>query len=291
MPTIASNIDFRSRGGRHTAVFGVRPDTSPAGKRIREMLRKQEPSRALPRGGNSQPRADSERAGERSLQTDARNTKSCTLLVADDHPVVLEGLVALINRQSDMQVVAQARNGSEAVEAFFAHCPDIALLDLRMPVMDGVEAISSICEKEPTARLIVVTIYQSEEDIYRALRAGAQGILLKDAPAEEIVECIHAVAQGKTWIPPEVGAKLAKRVTVRELTLREMEVMHAVAKGKSNKEIGVALDISEATVKVHVTHILEKLHASGRTEAIGLAVNRGLVRMDAVCCGMTLNPV
>jgi len=278
MPTIGSNVDFRSRGGRHTAVFGVRPDTSPAGKRIREMVQKHEPSRALPRGGNSQPRPDSERGGERSLQPDARTPK--TLLVADDHPVVLEGLVALINRQSDMQVVSQARNGREAVEIFFAQRPDVALLDLRMPVMDGVEAISAICEKDPAARLIVVTIYQSEEDIYRALRAGAQGILLKDAPAEEIVDCIHAVAQGKTWIPPEVGAKLAKRVTVRELTPREMEVIHAVAKGKSNKEIGVALDISEATVKVHVTHILEKLQASGRTEAIGLAVNRGLVRMD-----------
>jgi len=244
------------------------------------MLQKREHSRALPRGGNSQPRPDSERGGERSLQPDARTPT--TLLVADDHPVVLEGLVALINRQPDMQVVAQARNGREAVEIFLAQPPDIALLDLRMPVMDGVEAISAICEKDPAARLIVVTIYQSEEDIYRALRAGAQGILLKDAPAEEIVECIHAVAQGKTWIPPEVGAKLAKRVTVRELTPREMEVMHAVAKGKSNKEIGVALNISEATVKVHVTHILEKLQASGRTEAIGLAVNRGLVRMDAV---------
>lgn len=280
MPTIGSNVDFRSRGGRHTAVFGVRTDASPAGKRILEMLQKQEHSRALPRGGNSQPRPDSERGGEHSLQPDARTPT--TLLVADDHPVVLEGLVALINRQSDMQVVAQARNGREAVELFLAQTPDVALLDLRMPVMDGVEAISAICEKDPAARLIVVTIYQSEEDIYRALRAGAQGILLKDAPAEEIVECINAVAQGKTWIPPEVGAKLAKRVTVRELTPREMEVMHAVAKGKSNKEIGVALDISEATVKVHVTHILEKLQASGRTEAIGLAVNRGLVRLDAV---------
>ena len=280
MPTIGSNVDFRSRGGRHTAVFGVRPDTSPAGKRIREMLQKQGHSRALPQGGNGQLRADVQRTEEGSTQSDARTPK--TLLVADDHPVVLEGLVALINRQSDMQVVAQARNGREAVEIFLAQRPDVALLDLRMPVMDGVEAIRAICEKDPTARLIVVTIYQSEEDIYRALRAGAQGILLKDAPAEEIVECIHAVAQGKTWIPPEVGAKLAKRVTVRELTPREKEVMHAVAKGKSNKEIGVALDISEATVKVHVTHILEKLQASGRTEAIGLAVNRGLVRMDAL---------
>ena len=280
MPTIGSNVDFRSRGGRHTAVFGVRPDSSPAGKRVRELLQKQDHSRTLRKVGNDQLRADLQRTEERSTQPDARTPT--TLLVADDHPVVLEGLVALINRQSDMQVVSQARNGREAVELFLAQRPDVALLDLRMPVMDGVEAISAICEKDPAARLIVVTIYQSEEDIYRALRAGAQGILLKDAPAEEIVECIHAVAQGKTWIPPEVGAKLAKRVTVRELTPREMEVMHAVAKGKSNKEIGVALDISEATVKVHVTHILEKLRASGRTEAIGLAVNRGLVRMDAV---------
>lgn len=279
MSTIGSNINLRSRGGRHTAVFGVRPDSSPAGKRIRELLQKQGSSQTLRQGANGQLRADLQRTEERSTQSDARTPT--TLLVADDHPVVLEGLVALINRQSDMRVVLQARNGREAVEIFLAQRPDVALLDLRMPVMDGVEAISAICEKDPAARLIVVTIYQSEEDIYRALRAGARGILLKDAPAEEIVECIRAVARGKTWIPPEVGAKLAKRVTVRELTPREMEVMHAVAKGKSNKEIGVALDISESTVKVHVTHILEKLQASGRTDAIGLAVNRGLVRMDA----------
>ena len=279
---MSANLDFHSRGGRHAAPIGVRTDTSPAGKRIRDMLQKHDPSRALPRGGNGHLTPQSQPAGAPSLQRDARSSNSCTLLVADDHPVVLEGLVALINRHSDMQVVAQAHNGREAVEAFFAHRPDVALLDLRMPVMDGVEAIASICEKQPAARLIIVTIYHSEEDIYRALRAGAQGILLKDAPAEEIVQCIHAVAQGKTWIPPEVGAKLARRITVRELTPREKEVMHAVAKGKSNKEIGVALDISEATVKVHVTHILEKLQASGRTEAIGVAVNRGLVRMDAV---------
>jgi two-component system NarL family response regulator len=287
MPTTGSNLDFRSRGGRRTAVFGARTDSNPAGTgiRTREILKKQDHSLALPPSANRQLISDSARLEEmeqRPVQSNAAKTKSFNLLVADDHPIVLEGLVSLINRQSNMQVVAQARNGSEAVEAFFSQRPDIAILDLRMPVMDGVEAITSICKKDPEARLIIVTIYQSEEDIYRALRAGARGIILKDAPAEEIIECIQAVGEGKTWIPPEVGAKLAKRVTVRELTPREMEVMHAVAKGKSNKEIGLALDISEATVKVHVTHILEKLQASGRTEAIGLAVNRGLVRMDAV---------
>lgn len=282
MPTTGNHLDFGSRGGRHTAVFGVRTDSSPAGTRIREILKKQGHSRASPHSPDSRSLSNSARTGERPLQSSTVKTKSFNLLVADDHPVVLEGLVSLINRQSNMQVVAQARNGREAVEAFFSKRPDIAILDLRMPLMDGVEAITSICKKHPEARLIIVTIYQSEEDIYRALRAGAQGIILKDAPAEEIIECIHAVGDGKTWIPPEVGAKLARRVTVRELTPREMEVMRAVARGKSNKEIGVALDISEATVKVHVTHILEKLQASGRTEAIGLAVNRGLVRMDAV---------
>jgi len=282
MPTTGNHLDFGSRGGRHTAVFGVRTDSSPAGTRIREILKKQGHSRVSPHSTDSRSLSNSARTGERPLQSSTVKTKSFNLLVADDHPVVLEGLVSLINRQSNMQVVAQARNGREAVEAFFSQRPDIAILDLRMPLMDGVEAITSICKKHPEARLIIVTIYQSEEDIYRALRAGAQGIILKDAPAEEIIDCIHAVGDGKTWIPPEVGAQLARRVTVRELTPREMEVMRAVARGKSNKEIGVALDISEATVKVHVTHILEKLQASGRTEAIGLAVSRGLVRMDAV---------
>lgn len=284
MPTTGSNLDSRSRGGRHPAGFGVRADSSPAGTRIREILKKPDHSRALPAGANRQSisgPARVEEMEERPVPSNAAKTKSFNLLVADDHPIVLEGLASLINRQPNMRVVAQARNGSEAVEAFFSQRPDIAILDLRMPIMDGVEAITSICKKDPEARLIIVTIYQSEEDIYRALRAGAQGIILKDAPADEIVECIQAVGGGKTWIPPEVGAKLAKRVTVRELTPREMEVMHAVARGKSNKEIGIALDISEATVKVHVTHILEKLQASGRTEAVGLAVNRGLVRMDA----------
>jgi len=206
--------------------------------------------------------------------------KDAAVLLVDDEPDLRSIIAEWFKREGCHVLVAE--DGAEALSVISANQIDVVVSDVRMPVMDGVEAISAICEKDPAARLVVVTIYQSEEDIYRALRAGAQGILLKDAPAEEIVECIHAVAQGKTWIPPEVGAKLAKRVTVRELTPREMEVMHAVAKGKSNKEIGVALDISEATVKVHVTHILEKLQASGRTEAIGLAVNRGLVRLDAV---------
>jgi two-component system NarL family response regulator len=212
--------------------------------------------------------------------SDIGGKESFTVMVADNHPVVREGLVTLINRQPNMRVIAEANNGRQAVEAFFAQRPDIALLDLRMPMLDGIDAVISICEKDRAARIAIVTSYQDEEDIYRALRAGAQGYILKDAPVDQLVECIHAVGAGKTWIPPYVGAKLAKRITDRELTRRESEVLHAVATGKSNKEIGSAFDISEATVKVHMTHILEKLKVTGRTEAINVAVRRGLVRLD-----------
>jgi two-component system NarL family response regulator len=203
------------------------------------------------------------------------------VLVADDHPVVRSGLAWLLGNRSDMQIIGEAKDGREAVEQFSERHPDIALLDLRMPVMDGIQAVAQICEKDPSARLVILTTFQSEEDIYRALRAGAQGYLIKDAPVEELVGCIHAVCEGRSWIPPSVGAKLAKRVTDRELTRREMETMQAIARGKSNKEIGCLFDISEATVKVHVTHILEKLKVTGRTEAINVAVRRGLVEIDS----------
>jgi two-component system NarL family response regulator len=214
--------------------------------------------------------------------TEGAETKvPISILVADDHPVVREGLVALINRRSDMRVVAEASNGRDAVDRFFAQSPDLALLDLRMPIMDGVEAAAAIRQKVPSARLVIITTYERGEDIYRALKAGVQGYLLKDAPVEELVRCIQSVSMGTTWIPPVVGAQLARRVTDRELTPREAEVLHTVVKGKSNKEIGVTLDISEATVKVHVTHILEKLHVTGRTEAINVAIRRGLVDLDS----------
>jgi DNA-binding NarL/FixJ family response regulator len=202
------------------------------------------------------------------------------LLVADDHPAVREGLISLINRQSDMRVVAEAASGTEAVEKFLAVRPDIGILDLRMPDMDGVDAVAAICEREPKARLVVLTSYGTEEDIYRVLRAGAQGYLMKTASREELIECLHAVGSGKSWIPPQVGAKLARRVNDPQLTKREMDVLRAVVAGKSNKEIGVAYNISEGTVKVHMTHILEKLKVTGRTEAINVAAQRGLVRIE-----------
>jgi two-component system NarL family response regulator len=202
-----------------------------------------------------------------------------TVLVADDHPIVREGMVAFIDRQTDMRVVAEASNGHEAVERFMATLPDIGILDLRMPMVDGIEAILTIRRKVPGAHLVVLTSYETEEDIYRALRAGAQGYLFKCCPKEELLECIRAVSSGRSWIPPEVGAKLAKRVVTPDLTRREIDILGALSIGKSNKEIGTLFDISEATVKVHVTHILEKLHVSSRTEAINVAAGRGLVRL------------
>jgi two-component system NarL family response regulator len=215
-------------------------------------------------------------------KSEQATNKVLTVLIADDHPVVREGLAAIIQAQPGMKVIAQASNGQEAMEKFFALRPDIALLDLRMPLMTGVEAVTAICEKEPGARLAILTSYESEEEIYRALRAGAQGYVLKDAPAADLIECIRSMSEGRTWIPPHIGAKLAKRVKGQELTAREMEVLRALVQGKSNKEIGCLLDIAESTVKVHVTHVLEKLKAGGRTEAISVALKRGLIRMDSV---------
>jgi two-component system NarL family response regulator len=203
-----------------------------------------------------------------------------TVLIADDHPVVREGLATMINRRSDMRVVAEAATGREAVEKFLAHSPDIALLELRLPTMDGVEVVMSICERMPAARLVIFTTCKGEEDIYRAVKAGAFGYLLKETPLNEVVECIRAVARGTRWIPPGVAAMLGKRVADRALTARELEVIRVLTSGKSNKEIGTLLDISEATVKVHITHILEKLKATGRTEAINVAMRSGLVHID-----------
>lgn len=202
------------------------------------------------------------------------------ILVADEHPIVREGLAALINRRSDMKVIAEASSGREAVDQFVAQSPDVALLELKLPLMDGIETVKSICEKNPEARLVVFTTHVGEEDIYLTLRAGAFGYLLKSTSLAELIECILAVAQGKRWIPPSVAAQLGKRVQNRGLTPRETQVMRALTTGMSNKEIGSSLNISESTVKVHVTHILEKLKVTGRIEAINVALKRGLVHMD-----------
>jgi two-component system, NarL family, response regulator len=206
--------------------------------------------------------------------------KAIRILIADDHPIVREGLAALLNRANDMEVVAEASNGREALKQFQRCRPDVVLVDLRMPEMDGVDAILAIREQAPEARVIVLTTYDGDEDIYRGLRAGAKAYLLKDAPREELMECIRAVHGGRMWIPPDVAAKLATRMGDDDLTSRELEVLRLMVRGKSNKEIGNNLGVSEGTVKIHVNHILEKLKVSGRTEATAAALKRGIVRLD-----------
>ncbi len=202
------------------------------------------------------------------------------ILIVDDHPVVREGLVALIERREDMTVVGEANNGREAIELFRRFTPDVTLLDLRMPEVDGVTAITGIRELAPTARIIVLTTYDSDEDIYRGLRAGAKAYLLKDTPPQELLDTIRAVHAGQTRIPPEVAAKLAERMTGPELTNRELDVLRLLMAGKSNKQVAAALFISEGTVKTHVNNILGKLGASDRTQAVTTALKRGLVSLS-----------
>jgi DNA-binding NarL/FixJ family response regulator len=201
------------------------------------------------------------------------------LLVVDDHNIVRSGLTALINSEADMAVVAEATNGQQAIELFREHHPDVTLMDLRLPGVGGVEAITTIRKEFPTARIIVLTTYDGDEDIYRALQAGASGYLLKGMFADELIEAIRAVHSGFRRIPPEVAQRLADRMGGPELTAREIEVLNLILKGNSNKEIGAALFISEATVKTHVNNILGKLGASDRTHAATMALQRGIIHL------------
>ncbi len=202
------------------------------------------------------------------------------VLVADDHPIVRRALVDVINNEPDMRVICESGNGRDAVTQAAAEQPDVCLLDLRMPEMDGIEVMKAIQERVPNVRLVIFSSYNTQEDVYRAIEAGAQGYVLKEAPVEDIIASVRAVASGGIWIPQKVGANLAKRVSDQDLTPREREVLRVLAVGKSNKEIGAIFNISEATVKVHVTHILKKLHVSSRAEAITVAAKRGFVRIE-----------
>lgn len=207
------------------------------------------------------------------------NEQLTRILIADDHPVVREGVAALLEREPDLTVIAQASNGKEAVELFRIHQPDIGLIDLRMPQMGGVEAIIAILAEEPDACLVVLTTYDSDEDIYRGLRAGAKGYLLKDAPREQLLECIRSVHQGQSYIPSEVGAKLVERMNSPQLSERERDVLCLMALGKSNQEIGTDLGITLGTVKSHVNKLLHKLQVTDRTQAVLMALKRGIANL------------
>ncbi len=201
------------------------------------------------------------------------------ILVADDHGVVREGLVSLIKRKADMVVIGEASNGREAVDLWKQYRPDVTLLDLRMPELDGVGAIKEIREMDETAHIIVLTTYDGDEDIYRAIKAGAKGYLLKDTAREAVMDCIRRVHGGQTCIPPALASKLAERISGEALSERELEVLRRIAAGKSNKEIGAELFISEGTVKTHVKSIFAKLDVVSRTQAVATATRRGLIQL------------
>jgi two-component system NarL family response regulator len=202
------------------------------------------------------------------------------VLVVDDHALLRTGVANIINQESDLRVVAEASNGLEAVAAFERHRPDVTLLDLRMPVMEGVEAVRQIRERDPNAKVIVLTTYDTDEDISRALKAGAKAYVLKDISADGLIGCIHAVLAGKTYLAPAAAAKLAEGVTRVQLTPRELSTLQLIADGRSNKEIASELRISERTVKTHLGHLFDKLGVTSRTEAVKIATRRGLVRLN-----------
>lgn len=201
------------------------------------------------------------------------------VLIVDDHAIVQQGIAAIIDEESDLTVIGRAMDGIEAIERFRQEQPDVTLMDLRMPRMGGVEAITAICAEFNTARIIVLTTYDGDEDIYRGLRSGAKGYLLKDSKPSELRTAIRAVHKGQQYIPPNVGAKLVERMTNPELTDRELEVLQLVAQGMSNLEISTALGITEGTVKSNMNRILSKLGVKDRTQATIIALKRGIASL------------
>ena len=206
------------------------------------------------------------------------NREKMKVMVVDDHPLMRVGVASIVNARVDMTVVAQAGTGEEAVTLFFRHKPDVTLMDLRLPGMSGVDSIRSIRETNPRARFVVLTTYEGDADIHRALEAGAQGYVIKGMPYQTLVEALQRVHKGGRFLPP-VARALASRMPDSELSAREQEVLSLLASGKSNKDIAASLHITEATVKCHVSAILLRLNVSDRTEAVVTALQRGLVHL------------
>lgn len=208
-----------------------------------------------------------------------KKSRFISVLIADDHPIVREGLVSLIHFEPGLQLVAEAATWPEAIGAALAYRPELAIVDLRMPGMEAADAIMVIREKSPQTQFIVLTSFGGGEDIYRALQAGAKGYLRKEAGRDALTQCIHAVRAGETWIHPSMTARLVDRLQAPDITTRETEILELVAAGKSNKEIGVALGITEGTVKVHVNHIFSKFGVDGRVAATLRALERGILHL------------
>jgi two-component system NarL family response regulator len=207
-------------------------------------------------------------------------TAAIRILIAEDHQVVRQGFIALLNMVDGLTIVAEAANGQQALDLFRKHKPDVTLMDLRMPGMGGVETIAAIRRDFPDARIIVLTTFDGDEDIFRAIQAGARGYLLKGMSVDELIDAIQTVHHGRSKIPPAVAERLAERLSGNALTERETEVLKNIVGGKSNKEIAAALFISEATVKTHINNLLSKLGATDRTQAARIALQRGIVHLD-----------
>jgi DNA-binding NarL/FixJ family response regulator len=201
------------------------------------------------------------------------------IVVADDHFVVRMGLTALVNTEPDLEVVGEAADGAQAVSAFEKHRPDLVLMDLRMPIQDGISATAEIKAKHPNARVLMLTTFDGDTDIHRAMEAGAQGYVLKNSTGDKLIPALRAVAAGQRWIPKEIATRLASRNLFEDLTPRELQVLDQMAKGLANKEIADVLKITGHTVKDHLKSILGKLHVADRTEAVTVAIQRGIIHL------------
>jgi DNA-binding NarL/FixJ family response regulator len=207
------------------------------------------------------------------------NDRQIRVLSVDDHPLLREGIAALVNNQPDMVLVAEAPTGAEAIPLFRQHLPDVTLMDLRLPDMSGIDTLIAIRSDFPEARIIMLTTFEGDVEIHRALEAGARGYLLKNMPPSEILDVIRQVHSGKRRVPPAIASQLAEHMGEEALTEREVEVLRAVADGNRNRDIAEKLFISEETVKVHIKHIMEKLNAVDRTQAVAIALRRGIIQL------------
>lgn len=208
-----------------------------------------------------------------------REEKQIRVFSVDDHPLMHEGIAALINNQTDMTLVAEAFDGKSALAQFREYQPDVTLMDLRLPDMNGIDAMISILKEFPNARVIILTMFEGDVEIQRALKSGARGYLLKTMPPKELVKVIRRVHAGKKHIPPEIAANLAEHFSNDALTPREIEVLAQIAEGNRNRDIAERLFISEETVKVHIKHIMDKLGANDRTQAVAIAIRRGIIQL------------
>ncbi len=205
--------------------------------------------------------------------------KTIRVFSVDDHPLLREGIAALVNNQPDMELVGEASNGAETLQQFKQHLPDVTLLDLRLPDMSGIDVLIAIRSEFPDARIVMLTTFEGDVEVQRALQAGARGYLLKNMPPSELLEVIRQVHAGKKRIPPEIASQLLEHMSDEVLTEREVEVLREVADGNRNREIAERLFISEETVKVHIKHIMEKLGAADRTQAVAIGVRRGIIQL------------